>query len=240
MARPERSSDVIEKHSAVALSCVICGLIALGLGIGVFLPMWRELAWLLIIVGAGSLGYGIYRFTLVRKVPATRQECPYCHVTNILTEPPQKDYPCVACHRLIHVVDEQPLPVSQVRCGFCNHLNYYTSKSVGLICEECDREIPISTADGQQATKAFSTFSRHDDDSFYDLVLTSAGAKEEEVIQTLQKMLALNRNNVKDMLNELPVTLLTGIPKKKAEMLSAQLAIHGAVAQYNPVTNPPA
>jgi len=43
-------------------------------------------------------------------------------------------------------------------------------------------------------------------------------------------MLALNRNQVKQMLDETPVTLLTGITKRKALILQAQLASHDAIA----------
>ena len=39
-------------------------------------------------------------------------------------------------------------------------------------------------------------------------------------------MLAMNRNQVKQMLEEAPVVLLTGIPKKKAELLKAQIEMH--------------
>ncbi|MCE9557511.1 MAG: ribosomal protein L7/L12 [Armatimonadetes bacterium] len=132
---------------------------------------------------------------------------------------------------MIPVQDGKILAVQQVRCGFCNHLNYYNETSVGLICEECDREIPIATVDGQLAPKSFHMFTRHDDDKYYDLVLLEAGKKTEEVISCLQHMLALNRNQVKQMLDELPVTLLTGINKMKADMLNAQLSAHDAVGQ---------
>jgi hypothetical protein len=50
-------------------------------------------------------------------------------------------------------------------------------------------------------------------------------------------MLALNRNQVKQMLEELPVTLLTGIPRRKAEMLKAQLTIHDGIAEMVPIAS---
>ncbi|MFX9012007.1 hypothetical protein ABTN18_19845, partial [Acinetobacter baumannii] len=61
-----------------------------------------------------------------------------------------------------------------------------------------------------------------------------SGPKTEEMIDCLQHMLALNRNQVKQMFDELPVTLLTGIPKKKAELLSAQISSHGGTADISP------
>ncbi len=55
------------------------------------------------------------------------------------------------------------------------------------------------------------------------------------MIQALQHMLALNRNQVKNMLNELPVTVLTGITRKKAEMLKAQLSIYEGEVEFHPM-----
>jgi hypothetical protein len=75
-----------------------------------------------------------------------------------------------------------------------------------------------------------------DDDRLYELVLTGTGHKNEELIASLQHMLALNRNQVKQMLSELPVAILTGISRKKAEMIQAQLSIHDGVAEFHPLT----
>ncbi len=71
-----------------------------------------------------------------------------------------------------------------------------------------------------------------DDDDMYELVLTGAGHKEEELIQVLQQMLALNRNQVKQMLEEIPVTLLTGINRRKAELLKAQITVHDGQVEF--------
>jgi hypothetical protein len=82
-----------------------------------------------------------------------------------------------------------------------------------------------------------SAFAVVDDDNLYELILIAHGHKTEELINALQHMLALNRNQVKQMLTELPVTLLTGIPRRKAEMLTAQLSIHEGLAEMRPLPN---
>jgi hypothetical protein len=123
----------------------------------------------------------------------------------------------------------------QVRCGFCNTLNYYSPKTEVLLCEDCNREVPISLDDSH--TPKHIAFARRDDDKLYELVLVSnGGRKTEDLISALQHMLALNRNQVKQMLDELPVTLLTGIPRMKAEMLQTQLSTNDAVAEFRPIT----
>lgn len=237
----QRSSDVVEIHSERALSAGLAGLVAIALG-ALFIyykGMLLYLGWLLAVGGAAAVVYAIYCAMQVRKVTFVKIACPYCSASNSLTEHPEKDFSCVSCHRMIPVRNGHVLPVQQVRCGFCGHLNYYNETSVGLICESCDREIPIAVAEGTDTSKKFfQAYTHKDDDQVYELVLISYGHKTEEVINTLQHMLALNRNQVKAMLEDLPVTLLTGIPRKKAEMLKAQLATHDAAADFRPVGGP--
>ncbi len=188
------------------------------------------LAVVLGLIGIGLLGYGGYRMTRIRKLESHDVTCPFCNKTNHLTAAPRDDFRCVHCNREVPVENGTILQVFQVRCGYCNTLNYYSEKSTGLICEECDRAIPIATDDENQSKKVFENFTVHDDDKPYDLILVHA-PKNDEMIGCLQQMLALNRNQVKDMLEELPVTLLTGIPKKKADLLCTQIAVHKGKAE---------
>jgi len=232
MPNVQRSSDVVEGFAEKALMAGIGGLVSLGLGalFVYYRGMLTILGYLLLAFGAGLVAYAVYEAVRIRKVRHVSAECPFCRGKNVLTEAPQKDFTCRLCHRLIPVVEGRFLKVFQVRCGFCNELNFYSEKSVGLICESCDRVIPIATGDGEAPVKAFATYARQDDDRPYDLILIANGAKTEELVACLQQMLALNRNQVKQMLMELPVTLLSGIPKRKAEMLAAQITLHDGAA----------
>jgi DNA-directed RNA polymerase subunit RPC12/RpoP len=231
----QRSSDIAEGHASEALIYGVCGLLALGLGglCFAYKGMLMYAGIVMMLGGAGAIGFAIKKFTQIKRVTSVGVTCPYCKAHNELLAEPTESFSCVECHRLIPVFNNEIQEVFQVRCGFCNHLNYYNPQSVGLICEECDREIPIATADGRLATKSFHAFSRHDDDRAYDLILTEEGPKHEEMITCLQHMLALNRNQVKQILEELPSTLLTGIPKMKADMLSAQISTHGGAASVS-------
>lgn len=233
MPQVQRSSDVVETHAEHALAFGIGAVVALALG-GLFIyyqGMLTLLGYLLVLGGLAAGGYAVYCALQIRKVTTFKVECPMCHATNVFLEQPMSDVSCRDCHRLIPIVDGRVLRVYQVRCGFCNRLNYYSDKSPGLICEECDREIPLATSGAAQPPKAFTTYARHDDDKAYDLVLIAQGHKTEELISCLQHMLALNRNQVKDILTSLPATLMTGIPRKKAEMLAAQISLHEAAAE---------
>ncbi|HXH60783.1 MAG TPA: hypothetical protein VNI20_05435 [Fimbriimonadaceae bacterium] len=233
----DRSSNIKEIRTQRALMAMIPGGIGLFIAIVLFsyhAPSTIGLRWVMLLASVGALGYGIWQLSLISKITTFDIVCPFCDGKNIFTEQPMDDVRCDHCNREIPIVNGRLLKVFQVRCGYCNALNWYSEKSTGLICEECDRVIPISTEEGQEATAAFTTFSRQDDDAPYNLMLIDAGPKHEEIIPVLQKMLALNRNQVKDIIDEVPVILLQGIPKKKADLLAAQIGAHDGRAKVAP------
>jgi hypothetical protein len=249
MPRPEKRSDVVESRSEIALEFVLGGAVAFLLGLLLFryqgegmMSGWlvvRILSSLSIVMmacGAISVLYGFSRAWKTREVPMFEVQCSYCQVKNHLTDAPTADFTCSACHRLIPIQDAQVMPVFQVRCGYCNELNYYNAKTEVLICEKCDREIPIAQEEGKPQKHLPRGFVVQDDPNLYDLVLQDAGPKTEELIPVLQHMLALTRPQVKQMIEELPTTLLTGITRKKAELLQVQLNMHEAKADYHPVS----
>src|SRR5579862_6786191 len=237
MSQVQRSTDIVEEQ---ATSFFLYG------GPGVFLLLLGGVLWyfnkdggsllilsyLLLAMGLGLLGYGTYFLTQMRKVKEFLFDCPYCQAKNALTGEPTADFPCVSCNRMIPTREGKVLPVARVLCGYCRAENFYSDNTIVLLCENCNHEIPISRADG---TVAHSPFAVTEDDRTFELTLTGFEHGTEELIACLQQMLALNRNQVKEMLTSLPVVLLTGIPKKKAEMLAAQLAVHHAASDYRPV-----
>lgn len=238
MASVERSTDLVEERSETAFIWGGCGLGLLALG-GIFWYFQKDggsllmLGYLLMLFGLIGIGYAVYSLLEIRKVQSFVYACPYCKAKNSLAAEPDKDFTCIDCHRLIPVQDHKVLSVYRVLCGFCREPSYYSDKTIVLLCESCNHEIPITRGDG---SVAHSKFAVHDDTSTYELSITGYQHASEDLISCLQHMLALNRNQVKDMLTSLPAVLLTGIPKKKAEMLAAQLAAHGAAADYRPVS----
>lgn len=239
MPRPEKTSDVIEIRSEIALEYVLSGAVAFLLGLLLFYyrgeGLLSGLAGVLIVLGAGAALYGFSRAWTVREVPAYPLVCCYCSFRNLLIEKPEADFTCTSCSRLIPIENGEPMPVFQVRCGFCNELNYYNAKTEVLICEKCDREIPIAQEEGRPQKHLPRGFVVQDDPNLYDLVLVDPGPKTEELIPVLQQMLALTRPQVKQVIGDLPAVLLTGITYKKAELLKAQLAVHEAKADFHAV-----
>lgn len=239
MRRVFRRRDILEDHGSIAIVFGLTGLVVIVLG-GLLIyyrgsGMFIGLGWVMLLAGLGGAGYAVYHIMQIKKVTFVPIECPYCRATNKLTEHPLSDIACEVCNRMIPIVDGQILPVEQVRCGFCNALNYYSPKTEVLICETCDHEIPISGEEGKTTKKLPKGFVAFEDENLYELILIEAGPKTEEIIPVLQQMLALNRNQVKDLIQDLPQSLLRGIPLKKAEILQTQLAIHAARAEFHAI-----
>lgn len=237
MSKVERSSDLQERYGAVLLTCAILGGIAfvIGLLMVIYNSMFFVLAWMLLV---GGLLAEITALMMLLKIRQTGQSsvpviCPFCDYRNLLLAAPTADFTCQSCARSVPIDDYgDVMPVEQVRCSYCNALNFYSAKSVGLLCEECGREIPLAVSDEVAAHSTTRSYAFVEDHESYRLILQTGGTKEEEMIPCLQQMLALNRNQVKDLLSEAPTILLEGIPKKKAELLSAQIAVHGGSASY--------
>jgi len=180
MPRVTRTTDVIEVHWENALVYGLGAIVFLGLATLFYVyrgktDMMYPLIAVLGTIGIACFGYAFYRAIEVRKVTSVAYTCPYCGVINELTEVAVADFTCVECHRLVPIIDGEIIDIAEVRCGYCNALNYYSAKSEFLICEECDREIPIHT---DEPTKVAPTYMfRDDDESAYELVLSSPGPK---------------------------------------------------------------
>lgn len=237
MPRVIRVSDVIEIHAERAIYYGGGGLFLSGVA-GFLLyysgrsHMFVPLATILLVIGVPLIGFAGYLGFQTRDVKGKPIQCPFCEAINEVLHDPEEDFSCVSCHRMIPVQDGSVLAVSQVRCGFCNELNYFSEKTEALLCEKCNHEIPLARDDNSPKKVIPTGYAVVDDEAFYELVLVGQGHKEEELIQALQHMLALNRNQVKQMLSELPVTLLTGITRRKAEMLKAQLSLYEGEVEF--------
>ena len=189
----ERSSNVVETYSERAIVAGICGVVVFLIGLVLYIfrgdGMFVSLAILLMAGGACGFLYAVYTGLQVRKVTSFDVVCPYCETSNAMVADPSEDFACINCHRLIPIQGGKALHVSQVRCGYCNELNYFSDKTLVLLCESCNREIPISRDDGVQRHSAFAVA---DDDRPYDLVLIAHGHATEDLMNSLQQTLALN------------------------------------------------
>ena len=239
MSQIERTSNVKEEFGQKALVAIVPGIILLIVGIIIF--AYRSaamvgLAGVLCVAGLGLIGYGIYNLTQMKKIVEEGIICPFCQERNTFSAKPMSDVRCDKCLRQIPIVNGVILRVFQVQCGFCQTLNFYSEKSTGLICESCDRVIPIAVDETHQPAASFDKFAAKEDTNVYDFILADPGHKHEQMIAVLQKMLALNRNQVKQLMDEAPVVLLSGIPSRKVDMLSREIRDAGGRAESKVTT----
>jgi ribosomal protein L7/L12 len=120
------------------------------------------------------------------------------------------------------------MAIIEVKCGFCGSLQRFSEKTEVALCEECNHEIPLASSETGQMKHLAKNIAVEEDPRHYDLILIAPGGQMEPLLGVLQRILALNRNQVKELLNALPNTLLTGIPKRKATLLAEELKEVGA------------
>lgn len=242
MPRAKKRWDVIEIHAERGLSYAFFAVCILTLAwsifkfqaSGVFVP----LAIVLLLIGVALLSLAVRKAVQIRKIACFPVICPLCEFENDLVSEPTSDFVCSNCGRMVPIHDGKPMAVKQIKCKACLELNYFSEKTEFLICEVCNHKIDIDTEASRHSTgpRVAEAFVVTDDSNVYEFILLAHGHKTEDLTDALQHMLALNRNQVKQMLNELPVTLLTGITRRKAEILQAQLALHEAATEFRPMS----
>jgi hypothetical protein len=238
---PARRSDVIEGQWEKAITWAVFGVLALIIGLLLFFynENWfaveklnfeglniRAISYPFLALGALLMLYSASRVMGGKKVKSYLSTCPYCGHDSEFAEEPNSDFICEECARRVPVKDGKVLDVTGVRCGFCGALNFMSEKTKVLICEECDREIPLLDPNTGEMRHVAKGYARVDDSALYDLVLVKVGRDKEPLINSLQHILAMTRNQVKDMLDSLPTTLMSGINRRKAEMLRAQIEVN--------------
>ena len=82
-------------------------------------------------------------------------------------------------------------------------------------------------------------YARVDDTTLYDLVLVEVGRDKEPLINSLQHILAMTRIQVKDLLDDLPATIIRGVNRRKGEMLRAQIEANEGVTEFRPSDSKP-
>lgn len=247
---PRRRSDALEVDwsralglGLIAIASLLIGLFFLKYGTG-----WGRLeragfegldltylGYLFLIVMVPFAYLAVKRAVSSRKYGSYTATCPYCGHETVFVEQPMDDFPCEDCHRRVPVLEGRILDITGVRCGFCGALNFMSEKTKVLICEECDREIPLLDPETGQMRHVAKGFARVDDDATYELVLVDAGKEREALINSLQHMLAMTRNQVKQTLDEMPAVLLRGINRRKAEMLRAQIEANDGTAELRKI-----
>ena len=251
---PARRSDVIERRWEKAVVWSVLGLLVLIVGFLLYFynEDWfkfdmldfqgldlRNASYPFFAIGSVMLLYGASRVVGGKQVKSYISTCPYCGHDSEFAEEPQTDYICEECTRRVPIQDGKVLDVTGVRCGFCGSLNFMSEKTKVLICEDCDREIPLLDPNTGEMRHVAKGYARVDDTTLYDLVLVKIGRDREPLIASLQHILAMTRIQVKDLLDDLPATLIKGVNRRKGEMLRAQIEANEGEVEFQPSATKP-
>ena len=244
---PARRSDIIERQWEKAITWAVLGILVLIVGLLLYFynENWfafeklnfqgldiRAASYPFLIVGGLMLLYAGTRVVGGKSVKSFLSTCPYCGHDSEFAEEPQTDFICEECTRRVPVQDGKVLDITGVRCGFCGALNFMSEKTKVLICEECHREIPLLDPNTGEMRHVAKGYARVDDSTLYDLVLIKVGRDREPLINSLQHILSMTRNQVKELLEELPATLIKGINRRKGEMLRAQIEANEGEVEF--------
>lgn len=234
MEEPLKRSEILEREYSQSL---IYGLAGVGALILAFLllrysEMFSFLGYLFLLAWLGLWGYAGWRLYQLRSVPQYPLTCPYCKQETIFAEPPSSDFSCDHCLRRVPVEKGQVLEVFSVRCPHCGSTQQLSARAAVALCEECNHEIVLARAERVHLHHFAAT---DDETTPCELVLLSAGRDPEPLIQQLESLLAINRPSAKRILEQLPMVLLSGIPKRKAEILRLHLLEAGAQVELRVV-----
>jgi DNA-directed RNA polymerase subunit RPC12/RpoP len=99
--------------------------------------------WVSAVIAAGCIGFAIYKFIQLSNIETTPAPCSYCKRINTLVGGIEKDFVCQHCNRLVPVQDGKIMPVLPIECEHCNAKNFFSMRSIKLICDACGRDIKL-------------------------------------------------------------------------------------------------
>ncbi|MBN8691131.1 MAG: hypothetical protein J0L72_10145 [Armatimonadetes bacterium] len=147
MSDIKRASDLIEINMQQAAmaggGAVLCLLI--GVPMVAYQSSLMILGWLLIGFATIAIVFAIIKMVASKSIPVERVQCPYCQQLNALTGKPTSEFTCMHCLRLVPFENGLMLPVYKVNCESCQKQNFFSKKTIKLICEDCGKEINLDS-----------------------------------------------------------------------------------------------
>ena len=94
----------------------------------------------------------------------------------------------------------------------------------------CEEEFGVSAAAGV-AVVAAGPAAEVEEQTEFDVVLTSAGASKVKVIKVVRELTGLGLKEAKAVVDEAPKTIKEAVSKEEAEAIKAKLEAEGAVVE---------
>ncbi|MCC6687113.1 MAG: hypothetical protein IT205_09005 [Fimbriimonadaceae bacterium] len=144
MDQPTRADDVVEQNTSQAVIAGVLAALCLILGIVFIAYGSLSLAgWVLVTIGLALTVFAAFRLIQNKQIPIEKLGCPYCQFQNTLTAKPEKDIMCRSCGRMIPIENGVILPTYHIKCKECGKDNFFSRRTIKLICEDCGKEVNL-------------------------------------------------------------------------------------------------
>lgn len=195
-----------------------------------------------LLAGAGILGLAIQRSLEAKKAKGFPFACPYCDEISEYTALPVDDFDCERCHRTVHFVNGEPIPVRTIVCQACKSEHRVPSNLDRYVCDKCNRPLKLA-ADLTQKVAAASNEAADAMLQNYNVELLGIDKRQEgELAFKIQSLMMLTLPEARRLIDAAsptaPLIVAYDLPQRKADAVRRTLQELGATAAIKPVNAP--
>ena len=114
---------------------------------------------------------------------------------------------------------------------FIDAIKELTVLELNELVKACEEEFGVSAAAGVVVAAGAAEAAPVEEQTEFDVVLTSAGASKVKVIKVVREITGLGLKEAKALVDEAPKTLKEAVSKEEAEGIKAKLEAEGAVVE---------
>lgn len=241
-------SEVLEQEYAQSVTLLVAGVITLVVALLVIyfglkptphLPALVALGSIAALAAVGLFIFGALRMVQARQMPSLTVTCPYCEKPIQFLSMPTTDFDCEQCHRHVYYENGVMAPIMTITCAFCRTLHKVSTKATMYTCDKCNRPLRlVDDAVSQAAPAPVAAAASAEVPAPHDVILVSPGRNRNEVAMALEPLLHCTLVQVRSQLENLPLTITSGIPELKAHAIRSRLISLGAEVYVTPTIQP--
>ena len=114
---------------------------------------------------------------------------------------------------------------------FIDAIKELTVLELNELVKACEEEFGVSAAAGVVVAAGAAEAAPVEEQTEFDVVLTSAGASKVKVIKVVREITGLGLKEAKAVVDEAPKTIKEAVSKEEAEAIKAKLEAEGAVVE---------
>ena len=114
---------------------------------------------------------------------------------------------------------------------FIDAIKELTVLELNELVKACEEEFGVSAAAGVVVAAGAAEAAPVEEQTEFDVVLTSAGASKVKVIKVVRELTGLGLKEAKAVVDEAPKTIKEAVSKEEAEAIKAKLEAEGAVVE---------